>query len=101
MAGPISYFTGGDSKPSITRREWDKEIAGRLKTGDHKLNDREFSLVEQLVDAHMDSERYGERGSVNRKEAGKIISSLRKNREHQGMSEKQIAHVEKSLLAQL
>lgn len=103
MTDTISYLTGSHTEHLLTQNDWDKHVAGRLKVSEHKLNDRQYQYVKSIVDAHMDSDRLSERGGVNKKEVEQIVHSLqdRKNYDVHRMSPKQIAHVEKTLMAQI
>ena len=90
----------------LSKREFEKEhVAGQLKTGEHRLNDREYAIVKGLVDSHMDRDRgehksifYSPRGGVTKDEIEEIAETLEKNHANYGLSKSQVSHVKETLL---
>ncbi len=90
----------------LSKKEFEKgHIAGKLKTGENRLNDREYSIVKGLLDQQFDRDHgehksifYSPRGGVSKDEIEMIADTLTENRSDYGISHKQIDHVKNTLL---
>ncbi|MCI0542669.1 hypothetical protein L0Y69_02895 [bacterium] len=91
----------------LSKREFEKgHVAGKLKTGENRLNEREYAIVRGMLNPIFDREHgektsifYSPKGGATKEEIEEMADTLTKYHSEYGISHKQIAHVKDTLLA--
>lgn len=98
------YTTGGTPGKRVTKKElegtaWTSGLYGHLKTGDHKLNDRQFKQFKSIVTGFTDADDHMKRfGGINEKEVGELVNAVKTSG---SFSQHQIKKIEEGLRKKL